>query len=92
MSERPLTITGLVRDTRGSPIKGARVYFVAGPAPFPDIAALTDSGGRFSLIPPSPGTYQLEVSFEGLAGFIQKTITVDVREEHGPTLEIQLET
>ena len=91
MSESPLTITGLVLDTRGNPIEGARVYFVEGPVPLPDIAVLTDGSGHFRLDAPIPGTYQLGVSFEGSAGFIQKSIRVDVREEHGAALEVRLD-
>ena len=91
MTESPPAITGLVLDTRGNPIEGARVYFVEGPVPLPDIAALTESSGHFTLFVPIPGTYQLGVSFEGSAGFIQKTIRVDVREEHRAALEVRLD-
>ena len=39
----PTTIAGVVVDPRGNPVEEARVYFVEGPVPLPDIAALTDS-------------------------------------------------
>ena len=63
----PLVISGRVRDPGGDPVKEARVYFTEGPVSFPDIAALTDDEGRFSLTAPAPGTYILECRAEGFA-------------------------
>ncbi|HZA19990.1 MAG TPA: carboxypeptidase-like regulatory domain-containing protein [Actinomycetota bacterium] len=60
-------IHGIVRDRAGVPVSQARVYFVSGPDPFPDIAALTSEEGRFSLSAPSPGAYLIECNAEGFA-------------------------
>jgi hypothetical protein len=54
------------------------VYFVEGPVPLPDIAALTNSNGRFALSAPTSRTYQLGIACEGPAGFLQETTTVEV--------------
>jgi hypothetical protein len=53
-------ISGVVRSPDGKPVSNARVYFTAGPVPLPDIAALTDSNGAFSLTAPAPGEYVVE--------------------------------
>ncbi|MET7293116.1 carboxypeptidase-like regulatory domain-containing protein [Streptomyces griseoloalbus] len=50
-------ITGAVLDTAGKPVQGATVHLVDGPAPFPDIAALTGSDGGFSFSVPVEGVY-----------------------------------
>jgi len=92
MSVNPSTIAGVVVDPRGIPVEEARVYFVEGPVPLPDIAALTDSSGRFALSAPVPGTYQIGVTSEGAAGLLQKTTTVEVGEERGVDLEVRLGT
>jgi hypothetical protein len=91
MSVNSPVIAGVVVDARGNPVEGARVYFVEGPVPFPDIAALTDSSGRFALSAPASGTYQLGVAYEGSEGFIQETMVADVREEGRVDLEVRLD-
>ena len=65
MSAGSLIISGVVRGPDGAPVAGARVYFVDSPAALPDIAALTDAGGRFRLAVPVPGIYRLESSLNG---------------------------
>lgn len=92
MSTNPPVVAGVVVDARGNPVEGARVYFVEGPVPLPDIAALTDDSGRFALSAPVPGTYQLGVAAEGSWGFIQETAMVDVGEEPSTDLEVRLDT
>lgn len=92
MSNNPPVIAGMVVDAEGNPIGGARVFFVEGPVPLPDIAALTDDGGHFALSAPVPGTYQIGVASEGSAGLVQETATVEVEEEQDLDLEVQLET
>lgn len=57
---RPSVISGVVRSPDGKPVSNARVYFTAGPVPLPEIAALTDSSGAFSLTAPAPGEYVIE--------------------------------
>ena len=91
MSDNPSVIAGVVVDARGNPVEEARVYFVEGPVPLPDIAALTDSDGRFALSAPVSGTYQLGVASEGPEGFMQTTSVVDVRGEPRVDLEVRLD-
>src|ERR671915_2437319 len=78
MSDNPPVVAGMVVDAKGNPVEGARVYFVEGPVPLPDIAALTNSNGRFALSAPTSGTYQLGIASEGPSGFLQETTTVEV--------------
>jgi len=60
-------VSGLVRDASGRPIAGARVSFTSGPVALPDIAALTDGGGAFTLTASAPGTYEVEAVADGFA-------------------------
>jgi hypothetical protein len=92
MSNNLPVIAGMVVDAEGNPIEGARVYFVEGPVPLPDIAALTDDSGHFALSAPVVGPYQLGVTSEGSAGLVQETTTVEVGEERGIELEVRLDT
>ena len=92
MANNPIEIAGVVVDEEGNPVEEARVYFVEGPVPLPDIAALTDSSGRFALSAPTSGTYQLGIASEGPAGFLQETTMVEVGEVRSVDLEISLGT
>jgi len=83
----PSLIAGLVEDPEGRPIGRARVYFIEGPVALPDIAALTDDSGRFTLAAPVPGTYQVEVASEG---FTSTTATVDVHGGQRVDLNLQM--
>lgn len=65
MTPEPALITGRVLRSGGQPIAGARVLFASGPGALPDIAALTDGTGRFTLAAPWPGDYTLEVVADG---------------------------
>jgi Carboxypeptidase regulatory-like domain len=58
-------VSGTVRDVGGDPLEAARVYFASGPAPLPDVAALTGEDGSFTLSAPAPGTYEVECAAEG---------------------------
>lgn len=60
MPRSPSVISGIVRGPDGKPVSNARVYFTAGPVPLPEIAAITDSSGEFSLTAPAPGEYVIE--------------------------------
>ena len=60
MPRSPTVISGVVRGSDGKPVSNARVYFTAGPVPLPEIAAVTDSRGEFSLTAPAPGEYVIE--------------------------------
>jgi hypothetical protein len=87
MGRHQNVIYGTVRDSRGNPVPQARVYFTAAPVSLPDIAALTDTGGAFSLAVPSEGTYQIESAADG---FTPTSVTVDVTPDQGTKLEIVL--
>jgi len=87
MGRNQIMIYGTVRDPRGNPVPQARVYFTAAPVALPDIAALTDTGGAFSLSVPSAGTYKVESAADG---FTPTSVTVDVAPEKETRLEIVL--
>lgn len=53
------TIAGQVLEPDGRPASQARVYFISGPVPLPDIAMLTGAAGTFSLSVPSEGVYEI---------------------------------
>jgi Carboxypeptidase regulatory-like domain len=55
----PAIVTGVVRDSRGQGVPGARVFFVDSPVPVLDIAALSDASGRFTLPAPAAGRYRV---------------------------------
>ena len=65
MASQPALITGRVMASDGQPIAGARVLFVNAPGSVPDIAALTDDTGGFTLAAPWAGPYTLEVAADG---------------------------
>ena len=83
---RPGIISGRVRGPTG-PVEDARVFFLAGPEPLPDIAALTDSNGKFSLAAPSSGNYQIQVVADG---FSPKAVSAIVTEGITVNIEIKL--
>lgn len=57
-----MVIHGVVRDEAGAPVPGASVYVVDAPVALPDVAALTDADGGFSLTAPVAGRYTIEAS------------------------------
>ncbi len=60
-------IRGTVRDPAGRALAGARLAFVDGPVPLPDLALLSGADGAFSLAAPAPGTYRIACHAEGFA-------------------------
>lgn len=62
-----MVIAGVVRDEHGTPLEGVRVYVVDAPAAVPDVAALTDGEGRFSLGVPVAGRYTIEANADAWA-------------------------
>lgn len=54
-----MMINGIVRDRSGRPVAEARVYYMSGPVPLPDIALLTGADGTFRLTAPVAGTYSI---------------------------------
>ena len=55
MNDGGTRIDGRSHLADDSPVIEARVFFGTTPVPMPDIAALTDEDGRFSLCTPAPG-------------------------------------
>jgi iron complex outermembrane receptor protein len=66
-AEDAVPVSGIVHDTEGDPLPGARV--VLG-----DLEARTDGGGRWSLSLP-PGSHTLEVSLDGYLP-VRRTVRV----------------
>jgi hypothetical protein len=86
---RPLTISGVVRDPQGRAIANASVYFTRGPAPMPDIAALTGDDGSFVLSVPAPGDYQIGSSAEGFDS-AETGVSIGQSESVTPAVELNL--
>ena len=80
-------ISGVVQDSHGNPLVQARVYFTNGPVPLPDIAALTNKDGAFSLTAPVVGSYTLACAAEG---FAPTAVTVAIADSQETHLEIRL--
>ncbi len=80
-------ISGVVRDAHDNPIAQARVYFTNGPVPLPDMAALTNQEGAFSLAAPVAGSYTIACAAEG---FAPTEVTVAVTDSQETHLEIRL--
>lgn len=70
-----MLIRGLVADADGKPISWATAVFMEGPVALPDIAAVTDDAGRFTVAAPAPGAYR--VGFHAVA-FEPAEVTVTV--------------
>jgi hypothetical protein len=69
-----LLLSGVVSDSTGEPVAGARVAIVAAPVEVPDIAALTSEDGRFSLGVPVAGNYR--VAAFGDEGSADETVDI----------------
>ena len=82
-----MILAGVVRGPAGEPVPLARVFISGGPVPVPDIAALTDAGGRFTLSLPAAGVYQVECAAEGFAPL---SATVEVGEGQDAQVELRL--
>jgi Carboxypeptidase regulatory-like domain len=80
-------IVGTVQDLHGAPVPEARVYFVGGPGPFPDIAALTNERGEFALTAPTAGRYRIECAAEG---FDLEVVEVDAEESGESSIAVSL--
>ena len=62
----PRRIAGTVLSATGQPVAQARVFVLTAPGSVPDVALLTDAGGRFQLSAPRPGTYEIGAATDGL--------------------------
>lgn len=82
-------IAGTVLTTTGQPVAEARAYYVAGPVPLPDIAALTDAAGRFFLEAPAPGSYRLECAAEGFESAVAVAEVVEAGREVGVEITLR---
>ncbi len=76
-ADGPATLSGRVVDTEGAVQPGVAVAFVDGPAAFPDVAAITDADGRFTLTAPTPGRWT--VGCRGDAGRSRSTVDIPSR-------------
>jgi hypothetical protein len=54
---KTFSISGSVKAANGAPVPGASVLIAEGPGPAPDIAALSNDAGTFTLDGLSEGTY-----------------------------------
>jgi hypothetical protein len=84
----PALVTGRVVGSGGQPVEGARVMFVNAPGAVPDVAALTDASGRFSLTAPSAGAYTLEVAADGYRNQ-RETVTVSAGDKRELNIVLQ---
>jgi hypothetical protein len=88
VTSQPALITGGVSQSGGQPVAGARVLFANAPGAVPDIAALTDASGRFTLAAPWAGTYTIAVAAEGFRSQ-QVSVTVSAGENRELAVELQ---
>src|SRR5439155_8121001 len=82
-------ISGTVLDPNGQPKANARVYFTSGPVSLPEIAAVTDSSGKFSLTAPAPGEYVIESAADE---FGTQSTSVTVKGERPVNVKLQLKS
>lgn len=87
MTQNTSVISGVVKDSNGNPVSAARVSFVSGPVPLPDIAGLTDVDGTFVLSAPAPGDYIIEVVTNQ---YITKKVKVSVSSDEQKRIELNL--
>lgn len=80
-SEAPMikqsgSISGVVLGTGNQPLPDVAVMLVDAPGTFQDVAALTDSQGKFSFLDLRPGNYRLKATTDTL-GFREVTLIVE---------------
>ena len=80
-------ISGTVTSAGGEPLVAARVQFVQSPVPMPDIAALTNEEGGFSLGAPVAGTYGILIAADG---YLNASETIEITGEQAQ-IEISIE-
>ena len=79
-------ISGKVFGPNGKPKRNARVYFTSGPVSLPEIAAVTDESGNFSLTAPAPGEYVIESAADDLAN---QSAKVTVKGDEPASVKLQ---
>ncbi len=87
MPAKPIIVAGVVRGPAGEQVAQGRVFIARSPVPVPDVAALTDAEGRFTLSLPAPGLYEVACVAEGYA---PSSATVEVADEQELRLELRL--
>lgn len=80
--------SGKVLDSKRNAISGARVFFSAGPGSLPDVAALTNHEGEFTLSAPIQGAYTIEFAADG---FQETRLTITIPGDPTGGLAVQLE-
>lgn len=88
-ASKSVAIHGIVTDGDGRPVVEAAVAVVAAPGPMPDIAALTDSDGRFAIAAPMTGEYTIVASAPG-SGSGRATVHVDAAVSETTNVGIQI--
>jgi hypothetical protein len=81
-----MLIHGVITDERDVPIEWASVLFVEAPVELPDIAAITDDRGEFTVSVPAPGRYRLRCQ---AVDHQPATVTVDVT-DHDVSISCRL--
>ena len=87
MPAEPIVVAGVVRGPGGEQLPLARVFIARGPVPVPDVAALTDAEGRFTLSLPATGSYEVACVAEGYA---PSSAIVEVADQQELRLELRL--
>ena len=85
MANNQSIISGTVLDPDRRPVADARVYFIEGPVPLPDVAVLTDHNGEFTLTAPAPGTYQIGCAANGF-----EPVSATVHVERGQEAKVEI--
>jgi hypothetical protein len=83
-----VTISGRVLDASERPIPMARIYFISGPTALPDVAALTNEDGQFTLSAPCAGNYEISITADD---FVSTTIRVTLKQGEQAAVVIRLE-
>jgi hypothetical protein len=89
MATKPIIVRGVVHGAAGEQVAQARVFITKGPVPVPDIAALTDAEGRFTLSFPVQGSYEVVCVAEGYA---PSSTTIEVADDRDLRVELRLTT
>lgn len=86
MTTTGIPVHGQVVDALGHPVAQARVGWVDGPVPLPEVMALSDAQGHFTLVAPVAGAYQLQCSSDAHG---QASVQVQAR-KGGVTVRLAL--
>ena len=71
------SISGIVKDTTGGVVEGARVSLFRPDEPDPRGAALTNKSGNFAFSTVSPGTYRVLIEKQGFGPYELSDVKVD---------------